>query len=330
MTTGKFNTDTFNKYKLNPLLIAILLLLLLALLLWIAANFASRSAPPPTPPAAPQAQAPAARQFWIDLNMQPALVEWFNHAAQPGDMARADQLGQIGDLDEVRVGRKVVVFKSAALAEQLVPRIADKMQILGYNLEHGPFNPLDEQADPLGSVQRMRALADHYGMELALGPDHDFALSHGVALAPYVDIFVMQVQRVQEQPEVVRDFVAPLAEELRQANPTIQTAMQIRTEGDVVALAELVESLAGSLDGVSILTSGESTETAQALVAALRPSLAAAQATTIESPVAEREGAEGVPWYLIWAFVVLGIMAGMIGGAVIGVSALLVWQKAKV
>jgi hypothetical protein len=51
-------------------------------------------------------------------------------------------------------------------------------------------------------------------LKLALGPDHRFALSDGVALAPYVDLFVLQVQRVQTQPATVLDFVLPLVPQL--------------------------------------------------------------------------------------------------------------------
>ncbi len=165
------------------------------------------------------------------------------------------------------------MFKNVADAEELVPRLADKMDIIGYNLEHGPANRPDEQADPVGSVKRMRALADKYGKELALGPDRAFALNDGVAMAPYVDMFVLQVQRVQTEPDVVREFVAPLAQALRRVNPDLEISVQVRTEGDVVAIADLIDSLEGSLDGVSILTSEETVDIAEALVAELRPPL---------------------------------------------------------
>lgn len=301
-----------------------LLLALLALLVWLAISSGLHLFS-----AATAQQAPAAKPFWIDLNMQPALADWFNQTALPGDMARADQLGQISWLEDVSTRRKLVVFKSAAIAEQLVPKIADKFQILGYNLEHGPLNPLDEQADPVGSIKRMRALADRYGMQLALGPDHDFALSHGAALAPYVDIFVMQVQRVQTQPEMVRDFVVPLAAQVRQANPKIQTSMQVRTEGDVGALVAMIESLHTSLDGVSILTSRETTETAKALVTALRPELAQGQATGPGQLTAPQQPKSGLRWFFLMPLVTLGTIGGVVAGVMIGIAATLVWANLK-
>ncbi|HEX9597381.1 MAG TPA: hypothetical protein VF982_10920, partial [Anaerolineales bacterium] len=63
------------KYKLKPTII-ILLLALLAVLIWLAATGLRRLTP-----AATEEQAPAGEEFWIDLNMQLPLVEWFNHVA---------------------------------------------------------------------------------------------------------------------------------------------------------------------------------------------------------------------------------------------------------
>lgn len=208
--------------------------------------------------------------LWLDMSMGPQIVDLFNQVATEEDIARADHVSMVDLLDNVRVGRKLVVFKSVADAEQLVPRLADEIDIIGYNLEHGPTNHPEEQDDPVGSVQRIRRLADEYGMEVALGPDRAFALSDGVAMAPYVDLFVLQVQRAQTEPETVREFVVPLVHDLLAANPDLEISVQVRTEGDVKALADLLASLKPVLDGVSILTSQETVPVAEALVAELR------------------------------------------------------------
>lgn len=209
-------------------------------------------------------------RLWLDIGLGPPLVDWFNRVAQPDDIARVDRVEQMGLLDGIRVGRKLVVFKSVAEAERHLPQMGDRIDILGYNLEHGPPIPPEEEADPVGSVKRMHDLAQQYGLELALGPDHSFALSDGVEMAPYVDIFVLQVQRVQTEPATVFDFVLPLVEQLRQSNPSIEISVQVRTEGDVVAIANLIGCMKDNLDGVSILTSPESVDIAEALVAELR------------------------------------------------------------
>jgi len=225
---------------------------------------------PIEPDPTPRKPVDAVSDLWLDMSLGPPLVEWFNSVARPTDIARLENVTQLDLLDQITAGRKLIVFKSIADAERLLPEIADKLDIIGYNLEHNPINPADEQADPVASVQRMRALADEYHLTLAFGPDHDFALSDGVAIAPYVDIFVLQVQRVQTQPDTVCDFVLPLIPQLREANPDLEISIQVRTEGNVIAIADLVESLKDDLDGVSILTSPNTVPVAEALVKELR------------------------------------------------------------
>ncbi len=208
--------------------------------------------------------------LWLDVSLGPPLVDWFNRVARPDDIARVENPRQFELLDEIRVGRKLVVFRSVAEAENFLPGVADRLNILGYNLEYGPNSPPDELADPVGSVKRMREVARRYGLLLAFGPDHDLAVSHAAALAPYVDILVLQVQRVQTDPATVLDFVLPLAKQVRQANPQIAISVQVRSEGNVTAIVDLIDSLKADLDGVSILTSPETVSTAEALVAELR------------------------------------------------------------
>lgn len=255
--------------------------------------------------AAPPTQVDSVRDMWIDVSMGAPLVDWFNRTARPDDIARVENIAQIELLDRITVGRKLVVFKSVDDAERLVPEIANQIDIIGYNLESGPANPLEEQENPVESVQRMRELADHHGLLLAVGPDRDFALTNGPEMAPYVDIFVLQVQRAQTDPFQVRNFVEPLAAQLREANPDLQISVQVRTEGDVVALVDLIASLQEQLDGVSILTSPETVTIAEDLVHELRtwtPATPTATAgiETPELPTAQRTptvqaGAERTP-----------------------------------
>ncbi len=220
--------------------------------------------------ATPHPVDPRLADLWFDMSMGSQLVDIYNKYARPDDIARADHVSLVDLLDKVEVGQRLVVFKNAADIEELVPRLVGKMDIIGYNLESGPANRPDEQADPVGSIRRVRAVADQYGMRLAFGPDRAFALSHGVQMAPYADIFVLQVQRAQTEPETVREFVVPLVAQLRRANPNLEVSVQIRTEGDVTDLADLVLSMEGSVDGISILTNDETSAVAKTLMMELR------------------------------------------------------------
>ena len=224
--------------------------------------------------------------MWIDMGLRPQLVDAYNQIARPDDIARADHISMIDVLDDVTTGHKLLIFKSVADAEALLPRVGDRFDIIGYNLEHGPANRPDEQADPVGSVIRMRELADEYGKLLAFGPDRTFAIRDGAAIAPYVDIFILQVQRVQEDETTVREFVEPLVTAYRAANPNLQVSVQIRTEGDTMQLHDLVGSLSDLIDGISILTSPETVAVATSLLDELRPEGALlAQSTPTDAAV---------------------------------------------
>src|SRR5690606_36191142 len=185
--------------------------------------------------------------LWIDMAMGGPLIEWFNQNARPDDIARID-VWDLRSLDQITAGRTLVVFKSVAEAEEVMPRLGDKIDIIGYNLEHGPANPSGEQADPVGSVRRMRELADQYGKTLALGPDRRFAVGDGAAMAPYIDMFVLQVQRIQREPETVLDFTIPLIQQLRAANPNLDITVQVRSEGSVSEIVDLLDLLKEHID----------------------------------------------------------------------------------
>jgi hypothetical protein len=232
--------------------------------------FTSATAAPAAHSAEPQ-QVSSLEELWIDMRIGPPLVPLFNEAVQAGDIARIDQPSQLDQLSDIKEGRKLVIFRSVEETEQHLPDIAGEIDIIGYNLEHSPATPEDEKADPVAAIQKMRDLADDYGLELAFGPDHDFALSHGVQMAPYADIFVLQIQRQQTNPGVVKDFVEPLVPQLRQANPDLEVSVQVRTEGSVDDIIALLDDLKEYLDGVSILTSPDTVEVAWELTAALRP-----------------------------------------------------------
>ena len=209
--------------------------------------------------------------LWIDMALGAPIVDWYDQWARPADIARVESMAEIGLLYDISASKKMVIFKSASDAEKHVPQIAGEIDIIGYNLEMGPENPADEQADPIAGLQRMRALADEYGLALAFGPDHTVAVNYGAEAAPLVDYFVLQIQRVQTDPEQVKEFVLPTVEALRNANPDVQISVQVRTEGDVDAITGLLADLEPQLDGISILTSRETLNTAVDLVSAIRP-----------------------------------------------------------
>lgn len=83
--------------------------------------------------------------LWIDLSIGTPLIEIFNERALANDIARVEHISQLELLSDINSGKKLVVFKSAEDAIRLLPHMHDEIDIVGYNLEHGPANPLDEQ-----------------------------------------------------------------------------------------------------------------------------------------------------------------------------------------
>jgi inosine-uridine nucleoside N-ribohydrolase len=187
-------------------------------------------------------------------------------------------------LEPIANARRLVVFKSLRDAQRALEIMGQAFDIIGYNLETGPATPPDEQANPVEAVRFMSELAAQNNKLVAIGPDRNFALTYGPQIAPYVDIFVIQVQRIQTEPDLVRAYVEPLAVALRKSNPDIQISIQVRTEGDVVALVDMIESLGTNLDGVSILTSPETVDVAEALVNEIRSRAPARAPATAPSP----------------------------------------------
>lgn len=216
-----------------------------------------------TPVAAPTpalAVTDALSTKWLDVSIGPETVAWFNANAQSNDIARIDHTNMLNLLEGLTTGRRLVVIKTIPEAEQVLAGFSDQIDIIGYNLEHGPGNEPTEQADPVGSTQRMRALADRYGVKLAVGPDRAFALSDGVAMASYADMLILQVQRVQDQPSTVREFVLPLVASVRNLAPTIEIGVQVGADGDVDGIISLLRSMEEQIDGISILTDHVSTD----------------------------------------------------------------------
>lgn len=236
-----------------------------------------------TQAARPQ-QAGELDELWFGTFVSPPLVDWFNQMARVDDLASV-KAGGVEMLGQITAGQKQVVFASVAEAEQLVPTLADQIDIIGYDLEHWPATPDEEQADPVAAAQRMRELAQRYDLEVTLGPDRRFAVDYGAEMAPYADRFILQLQRLQDDTEKTLDFAQPLIQELRQANTDLQISVVFRPDANnVEQLLALVNLLKEDIDGVSILSTPAAVESVQAFVNGLRS--AEASASTVPTVAA--------------------------------------------
>lgn len=92
-------------------------------------------------PAAHALQNGTLQDLWIDMRIGPPLISLFNEGARSSDIARVDHPSQASQLNQIENGRKLAIFKSIAEAEEFLPQMADDIDIIGYNLEHGQTTP---------------------------------------------------------------------------------------------------------------------------------------------------------------------------------------------
>lgn len=182
----------------------------------------------------------------------PEMAQYFQQHASAQDIARVDHPNDIGLISGITVGKKMVIFKSASQIQQFLASNANSLDIVGYNLEPGQTHDANELANPVAAAKAVRSMATQYGKAVAIGLTHDLTLQYAAAMAPYADIWVLQIQKAQNDAQMAGEFVNQMVPALQRANPAIQVFVQIRTDSSPAALAKLVNGL-GNVH-VSILT----------------------------------------------------------------------------
>lgn len=191
---------------------------------------------------------------WTEMGITaPQMAQYFQQHAGSQDIARVDHPSDIGLISGITVGRKMVIFKSVSEIETFMRSNANSLDIIGYNLEPGQTHNASELANPVAAAKAAKAVAAQYGKLLAIGLTKSLTSQYGPAMAPYADIWILQVQKAQDDPRQVVAWVQPMSKALKQANPNVQIAVQIRTDSQPAALSGLINSMTW-LDGVSILT----------------------------------------------------------------------------
>jgi len=182
----------------------------------------------------------------------PEMAQYFQQHAGANDIARVDHPNDIGLISGISVGKKMVIFKSASQIQQFMASNASALDIIGYNLEPGQTHDAAELANPVAAAKNVQAIARQYGKQVAIGLTRSLTLQYGAAMAPYADIWVLQIQKAQNDPQMAGEFVNQMVPALTKANPAIKVFVQIRTDSQPAALASLVNRL-GNVN-VSILT----------------------------------------------------------------------------
>jgi len=234
------------------------------------------------------------------------MAQYFQQHAGAQDIARVDHPNDIGLISNITVGKKMVIFKSAAQIQQFMTSNTSALDIIGYNLEPGQTHDANELANPVAAAKAVQAIARQYGKQVAIGLTRSLALQYGAAMAPYADIWVLQIQKAQNDPAMAGEFVSQMLPALQRANPSIVVFVQIRTDSSPAALAKLVNGL-GNVH-VSILTQRSDVQDAVNVASAFFGSSGQAQTVSQGQPVGDYgqrlQGANG--WLLPVATKILG------------------------
>lgn len=191
---------------------------------------------------------------WVEMGITaPEMAKFFQQHAGSQDIARVDHPNDIGLISGVTVGRKMVIFKSVSQIQQFLASNARALDIVGYNLEPGQTHDAAELANPVAAAKAVQAVAQQYGKKVAIGLTKSLTNQYGPAMAPYADIWILQVQKAQENAPEVIAWVKPMSEKLKAANPNVEIGVQVRTDSEPKILAALVAQMPW-LEGVSILT----------------------------------------------------------------------------
>lgn len=209
----------------------------------------------------------------------PEMAQYFQQHAGANDIARVDHPNDIGLISGISVGKKMVIFKSASQIQQFMASNASALDIIGYNLEPGQTHDAAELANPVAAAKNVQAIARQYGKQVAIGLTRSLTLQYGAAMAPYADIWVLQIQKAQNDPQMAGEFVNQMVPALQRANPSIVVFVQIRTDSSPAALASLVNGLSGV--HVSILTQRSDVQDAVNVANAFFGGSAQAQAVSI-------------------------------------------------
>ena len=139
--------------------------------------------------------------------------------------------------------------------------IPGEVRVAMYDPEGWERTPMDERLDPIGSIEQFAALARSNGYEVMITPHANLVSVPGSPHAPRGDetredaylrsgiveaaaanaaAVETQAQRMQNDPDAYRAFVARTARRARSANPDVQILSGLSTHPGYPATAEML------------------------------------------------------------------------------------------
>ena len=167
-----------------------------------------------------------------------------------------------------------VTFKSSeAIVEnaQRVKRLG--FDFIEFNLERG-LSPSSDSNNVVSAMKRAADAAHAQGLKFRAIPSYPFTTQYGSQIAPYVDYYHIQAQRLQDEGiKAYSDYVRMQIANLKNANPNLLISVHVSTgQGNLPGLSLLetikhsVDSVMDVADGVSLWYGGDDLDTLNSFV----------------------------------------------------------------
>jgi len=200
----------------------------------------------------------------------PEVALYFAEIARPQDVA-AISPSDLQLLPPDIAGHRMLAYRSWADAERELDTLVDQIDMVMYNPEHWELTPSDEQQDLVATVQQFAEFVHARGLRFMFAPDRRYAEEYLSEVAPYVDLVLLQGQRLQEDPQAFASWVQKMIEVARTANSEIQVYVQVgATLGTALDMYSAIQTVSDDIDGIAIWSMPRSLNILQEFVAMLR------------------------------------------------------------
>lgn len=167
-----------------------------------------------------------------------------------------------------------VTFTSSEAIVDNAKRVKDLgFDFIEFNIEQD-LSPTSDSNNVVSAVKVAADAAHAQGLKFRATPSNSFTTQYGSQIAPYVDYFHIQAQRLQDNGiKAYSDYVHSEVSKLKKTNPNLLISVQVSTQqGNAPGLSLLetmkqcVDSVMDVADGVSIWFGGDNLSTLKSFV----------------------------------------------------------------
>ncbi|MEM2856261.1 MAG: hypothetical protein QW416_04080 [Candidatus Nitrosocaldaceae archaeon] len=157
-------------------------------------------------------------------------------------------------------GSNVATYFSITDIKNNIQILKDKVQYIAYNIEHN-LSPDNEVNDVITSIRMASEIAHTNGFKMMLSPSGRLTEVYAREFAPYADIYILQYQALQSNPEEYARYVRDIVREIREVDSDVKLIAQVSTlRGDVNSMIDSINRVKDVVDGVTIFYGLEKSE----------------------------------------------------------------------